>query len=148
MSHYSKTMLGAAIAVELAYIGFFILMTDGLSLGARSPTFMAFSVLGFLAAVAVVVFGQQMISKPPGHAFPDEREEMLEAKSEQSGARILEGGVLAVAALAIYQAAAAPDSLGSYSLTRPEGVVFAMVTIISIAAVGRMLLALVWDQRP
>ena len=147
MSHYAKLMLWAAIAVEIAYVGFFVAMTDGLSLGDRSPKFMSFSVLGFLAAVAFVIFLQQLLSKPVSRAFPDEREEIVDARTELFGSRCLEAGVLAVAALAIFEAAAGPDSLGSYSLTRPEAVVFAMITISSLAAIARMVLAMIQDQR-
>lgn len=147
MSHYAKLMLWAAIAVELAYVSFFVVMTDGLALGNRSPKFMSFAVLGFLAAVAFVIFLQQWLSKPASRAFPDEREEAVDAKAEQIGARCLEAGVLMVAGLAILEAATGPDSLGSYSLTRPEAVVFAMITISSQAAFARMVVAMFQEQR-
>lgn len=147
MSQYAKLMLWAAIAVELAYVGFFVAMTDGLTLGDRSPKFMSFAVLGFLAAVASVIFLQQWLSKPVSRPFPDEREEAVDAKAEQIGARCLEAGVLAVAVLAIFEAAVGSDSLGSYSLKRPEAVVFAMITISSLAAFSRMILAMFQDQR-
>lgn len=140
-------MLSAAIAVEIAYLVFFILMTDGLTLGSRSPRFMSFSVLGFLATVAAVVLAQQLLSKPATRHVPDEREELVDTTSEKFGGRILEAGVFAVAALAIYEAALGPHSLGSYSLTRSEGIVFAMITISSLAAVARMILAIVQDLR-
>lgn len=147
MSQYAKLMLWAAIAIELAYVGFFVLMTDGLTLGDRSPTFMGFTVLGFLATVAVVVFLQQFISKPVSRPLPDEREQAADTKSEQIGGRILDAGVFSVIALAIYEAAAGPNSLGSYSLARPEALVFAMVTISSLAAFTRTILAIIQDQR-
>lgn len=147
MSQYAKLMLWAAIAIELAYVGFFVLMTDGLTLGERSPKFMSLVVLGFLATVATVILIQQWMSKPPARFFPDEREQAVETKSDQVGGRILDAGVFAVIALAIYEAAAGPNSLGSYSLTRPEALVFAMITISSLAAVARMILALFQDQR-
>jgi hypothetical protein len=147
MSQYSKLMLWAAIAVELAYVGFFVLMTDGLTLGVRSPKFMSIAVLGFLATVAAVILVQQWMSKPITRPVPDEREEAVDTKSEQLGGRVLDAGVFAVAALAIYEAAAGPNSLGSYSITRPEAVVFAMITISSIAAVARMISAIIRDQR-
>ncbi|MGB3556863.1 MAG: hypothetical protein WBA25_19730 [Jannaschia sp.] len=121
-------------------------MTDGLALGDRSPKFMSFAVLGFLAAVAAVIFLQQWLSNPASRAFPDEREETVDAKAEQIAARCLEAEVLAVAALAIFEAAAGPDSLGSCSLTRPGAVVFAMITIISLATFVRMVLVTIQDQ--
>ena len=147
MSQYSKLILWATIAVAVAYIGFFLLMTDGFTLGVRSPTFMGFSVCGFLTTVAAVVLCQQLMIKPTERSRPDEREEFVDARSEQLGGRILEAGVFAVVALAIYEAAAGPGSLGSYSLARPEAIVFAMITISAFAAVARMILAIIQDQR-
>ncbi|MGC1505332.1 MAG: hypothetical protein WA782_14475 [Sulfitobacter sp.] len=147
MSHYTKLMLWSAIAVESAYVGFFILMTDGLALGERSPKFMSFAVVGFLVAVAVVILLQQWLSGPASRSFPDEREEALDAKAERFGAGFLEAGVFVIATLAIYEAAAGPNSLGSYSLTRPEGLVFAMITISSLAGFARMILAIIQDRR-
>lgn len=147
MSEYSKLMLWASIAVELAYIGFFVAMTDGLTLGDRSPGFMVVAVVGFLVVVAVGVFIERWFSKPVARSFPDEREQLVDARSEQIGARVLDAGVFGVVILAIYEASAGPNSLGSYSLTRPEALVFAMITISSLAAISRMLLGVIKDLR-
>lgn len=146
MSQYSKLMLWAAIALILTHIGFYISISDGLSLGERSPLFMAVAVLGFLGSVAFIIFLQQWISRPEARPFPDEREKAVDIRSEQVGGRILEGGVFAVIALTIYEASAEPGSFGSYSLTRPEGLLFALVTVISIAGLARFVVALVRDR--
>jgi len=140
-------MLWAAIGIEIAYIGFFVLMTDGLTLGQRSPQFMLIAVVAFLAVFAAIVLAQTWLGKPASRAFPDEREEAVDTRAEQISARLLEGGVFAVIALAIFEASTGPNSLGSYSLTRPEGLVFAMVTISGFAGVARMLLAASKDYR-
>lgn len=145
MSHYAKLMLWAAIAVVFAYTGFFISMSDGLTIGDRSPMFMALAVIGFLGTVGIIIFVQQWLSKPTARAFPDERERLLDGRSEQVGARILEAGVFAVIALVIYEASTGPGGLGTYSLMRPEALVFALITINAIAAVARMITAIVQD---
>ena len=147
MSQYAKLMLWAAIAVELAYIGFFVAMTDGLNLGTRSPRFLGFAVIGFMAAVAVIIAGQRLFLTAENRPFPDEREGLVDLKSERDGGRFLEAGLFIVIALAIYEASAGPNTLGSFSLTRPEAIVFAMITIAAFASVLRMLLAVVRDQR-
>lgn len=147
MSHYSKLMLWAAIAVEIAYIGFFISMTDSFALGARSPMFMTCAVLGFLAVVAIIITLQQVSSKPAPRQMPDEREQIVDSAAEQVGGRVLEAGVFVVIALTIYETAAGPNTLGSYSLVRPEALVFALITISAIAGVSRLLLSVIKDQR-
>ncbi len=146
MSDYGKLMLGAAAAVEICYIGFFVAMTDGLSLGERSPIFMSMSVIGFLVAIAAVFAASVLVLKPRSRAL-DEREEWNDVKSELAGGRFLEAGVLMIAALAIFEAASGPNTLGSYSLTRPEALVFALITVCAFASALRISIAIFRDHR-
>ena len=147
MSQYSKLMLWAALAIEIAYIGFFVAMTDGLALGDRSPLFMGCAVLGFMIALAVIIASQRVFLTPEARPFPDEREGVVDILSERDAGRFLEAGLFIVVGLAIYEASAGADALGSYSLSRPEAIVFAMITVTAFASIFRALMAVVRDLR-
>lgn len=147
MPPYEKLMFWAAAGIELAYIAFFLLMTDGLTLGDRSPGFLTSCVIGFMIIVALVIAAQQFLQESDTKNFPDEREMAVDTRSEQIGYRVLEAGIFAVIALALLESYSGPNSLGSYSLTRPEGIIFALVTITALAGLTRVLSAFAAARR-
>ena len=114
---------------------------------APTPTVIVAIILVVFVVVAIIITLQQVSSKPAPRQMPDEREQIVDSAAEQVGGRVLEAGVFVVIALTIYETAAGPNTLGSYSLVRPEALVFALITISAIAGVSRLLLSVIKDQR-
>ena len=137
MTGYEKLMLGGVIALLTAFAVFVALMTDGLILGPRGAGFMALCVLGFLALMTVIMI---IVVGPIPKSFPDEREQAIDQWSERIGYFTMEIGIFITIALALFEAS--DRSLGSYSLSRPEGLGFELITISTLAGLARLLTAL------
>lgn len=138
MSAYEKLHLGGFGALTIGYAGFAALMMDGMTLGSRGPGYMALLLLGYLAVLAVALGAfwiTAMRADNPERTLPDEREERIEDRADRVGYRLLDSAVAGLVGLVL--ADAVWGFLGSFSLTRPEAVVFALVTVSTLAGLAR-----------
>lgn len=139
MSQYFKILLAAAIAVFVAYAGFMSLILIGVS----SAKALTLGVLGYVAWVAIVIAVQAAMT--PGLA-PDEREALIDLRSEQLAARMFEAGIFALLALVLVSAFTGPEVLGCFAPNRPEALVAYLISIVTAATLARLTYAL-WQER-
>lgn len=139
MTTFATFQRRGAIVITLGYGLFVALMTDGLSLGQHSAGKMTAILLGafvLLALVLTLLWALQM-RQDGKRSRADEREEEIEAAAERAGYRVLDGAIFALLLLALSDAKW--GWLGSFALTRPEGLVFAIVTASASAGIGRFI---------
>jgi hypothetical protein len=139
MSGYERLMLGGAVGVIVAYVIFFMFMTDGWALGQRDTLFLAIAIIGFEIIVAVGL-GISLIGRyPKRKILPDEREEILDVSANGFGYYALEAALFFMLLLALLQSAFGDQFLGSYALNRPEAIVFWLITASALAGLARLL---------
>lgn len=146
MSRYQKFSLGLTLILSVTYLVFFLRMTDGLVLADHTASSMAWLLIlliVFLAICAIIWWIIVWSEKNGKDLVPDEREFQIEIRSESSAYWTMEIGISVVVAFAIAHAAYGETWLGSYSLMRPEGLVFALVSVIALAGIVRALFAFV-----
>jgi hypothetical protein len=139
MASFSTFQLRGAAAIAVAYVAFVVVMTDGFSLARHSAAELAVLVVGLVVMVGVafaLLWARQM-HRDGMRTVADEREEQVEAVAERVGYRVLDGALLLLMLLVLSDAAW--GWLGSFALTRPEGLVFALVSVSVSAALGRFL---------
>lgn len=139
MTSFATFQLRGAAVIALGYGVFVALMTDGLTLGQHSAEKMTTVVGGAFVVLAIVfalLWAWQM-RQDGKRSLADEREEQIEAASERAGYRLLDGAIFVLLLLALSDAKW--GWLGSFALTRPEGLVFALVTASASAGIGRFI---------
>lgn len=147
MTTYERMMLAGAGAIAAAYFIFALLMTDGWSLGARSAGFMGLCLLGFTVVLAASVIIGGVTAPKQSASIPDEREEILDIAAGSLAYHSLEVAVFIVILLGLLEHAMGVETLGSYSLTRSEGLVFWLVSTISFAGFVRLLGSFIMARR-
>lgn len=147
MSSYQKLMATAIAAVALSFIGFAIIILRQPSDVPMPSSTMTMIIIGYIAFVFCVIFAQQRFAKSPSRDFPDEREADLDVKSEQIGYRTLEAGVFILIALTLLGSSNNFAEWGRFSLMRPEGLIFALMSIVTFAGLARLISALLMDRR-
>ncbi len=139
MASFSTFQLRGAATIAAAYLAFVVVMTEGSSLSQHSASELAALVVGLvvMVGVAFAVLWVRQMHQDGGRKTADEREEQIEAVAERVGYRVLDGALFLLMLLVLSDAAW--GWLGSFALTRPEGLVFALVTASVSAALGRFL---------
>lgn len=133
----------SAVLMSAAYAMFAVLMFDAPTLGQRSANQMVLIIVGLFIglAIAFAVLWSQSMHQDGGRTRArtraDEREEQIEATAERAGYRLLDAAIFGLMLLAVSDAKW--GWLGSFALTRPEGLVFALVTASAFAGIGRFL---------
>lgn len=137
MSSFSNFQLRGAGLIGLGYAVFVTFMVDGFTLGQRSAGQMATLILCLflLLAVTFTVLWARQMHQDGKRRVADEREELIETAAERWGYRMLDIAIFVLMLLALCDAQW--GWLGSFSLTRSEGVIFALVSASSVAAFGR-----------
>ncbi|WP_309663216.1 hypothetical protein [Tabrizicola sp.] len=147
MTSFATFQLRGAGAIALAYAVFVVVMTDGLSLGQHSAVKLAALVVGLVIAVGItfaLLWARQMY-QDGRRTVADEREEQIEAVAERVGYRVLDSAAFLLVLLALTDAAW--NWLGSFALTRTEGLIFALVTVSASAATSRFLAGYIAARR-
>lgn len=137
MDSFARFQARSGLVVLAVYAGFVLWMIDGLALGQRSPlAILLVMVVAF--AMGAVLFGglwvAHMRSDGDRH-LADEREAAIEAKSERLAAQINDTGLLLLVLLALSEAEW--GWMGSFALTRMEGLVFALVSLSALSGLVR-----------
>ncbi len=137
MDSYARIQLRAAGLIAVFYSVFLIWMMNGLTLGSRSPEELGLFTAGTFV-VGAVLFGTLWIAHMVGDGdrrLADEREEVIEALAGRAAARVTEGALFVLLILALSDAKW--GWMGSFALTRTEGLVFALFTISALAGIVR-----------
>lgn len=139
MSSFAKFQMRSAVLMSAAYAMFAVLMLDGPTLGQRSANQMTLIIVGLFIglAIAFALLWSRSMHQDGGRTRADEREEQIEAAAERTGYRFLDAAIFGLMLLALSDAKW--GWLGSFALTRPEGLVFALVTASAVAGIGRFL---------
>ena len=147
MTSFSNFQLRGAGLIGLGYAAFVMLMLDGFALGQRGAGQMAIVILGLflLFAVAFALLWARQMHQDGKRRLADEREELIEAAAERAGYRILDAAIFVLMLVALTDAQW--GWLGSFALTRPEGVVFALVTASAAAGLARFVAGYVAARR-
>jgi len=144
MSRYQKFSLGLTAILSVSYLIFFMRMTDGLVLGDRTAGSMGWLLVLLMVSLtisAMILWVVVWSRKQGKDLVPDEREHQIETRSESRAYWAMEVGVTVLILLAIGHAAYGENWLGSYSLMRAEGLVFALVSVTALAGIVRAIFA-------
>lgn len=147
MTSFASFQIRGAAVIAAAYGLFLVLMLDGLTLGQHSAGQMALILVGsslLLALVFGVLWSQQM-HQDGKRTRADEREELIETSAERAGYYILDAAIFGLLVLALSDANW--KWLGSFTLTRPEGLVFALVMASVCAGLGRFVAGFIAARR-
>lgn len=137
MDSYARFQARSGLVIVVVYLGFLVWMTDGLTLGQHSPK----ALVMFMAAAFVAgagLFGGLWVAHMRGDGdrrLADEREAAIEAQAERQAARVTDAGLFALVMLALSDAQW--GWMGSYALTRTEGLIFALFTLSALAGLVR-----------
>ena len=147
MSSFSRFQMRSAVLMSAAYAMFAVLMFDAPTLGQRSANQMVLIIVGLFIglAIAFAVLWSQSMHQDGGRTRANEREEQIEATAERAGYRLLDAAIFGLMLLAVSDAKW--GWLGSFALTRPEGLVFALVTASAFAGIGRFLTGCIAARR-
>lgn len=137
MDSYARFQTRSGLVILGVYAGFVVWMTDGLTLGDHSPQALLFLMAGAFVAGAGL-FGGLWVAHMRGdgdrHQL-DEREAAIEAQAERQAARVTDAGLFVLVLLALSDAQW--GWMGSFALTRTEGLVFALFTLSALAGLAR-----------
>jgi hypothetical protein len=137
MESYVRFQALAGVAILAVYAGFVVWMIDGLALGQRSPqALLLFMVVAFFAGA--VLFGGLWIAhmcRDGDRRLADEREAAIEVQADRLGARVTEAGLAVLVLLALTNAQW--NWMGSFALTRTEGLIFALFTLSALSGSAR-----------
>lgn len=139
MSKYRKILLAAVAAIVTAYGGALALIVAQ----GGSALALTLGVVCYLVWVAAIIAVQAAVT--PGND-PDEREALIDLRSEQLSARVSEAGVFGLLALVLVSAFTGPEPLGWLAPTRTDTLVAYLITIVTAAALARLIYAL-WLER-
>lgn len=137
MNSYVRFQTRAGLVIVAVYAGFLVWMTDGLTLGQHSPQ----ALLTLMAAAFVagaVLFGGLWVAhmcRDGDRHQPDERESAIEAQAERQAARVTDAGLFVLVLLALSDAQW--GWMGSFALTRTEGLIFALFTLSALSGLAR-----------
>lgn len=134
MRQYRKIILAALGAVATGYAAVAIFIGPWSGEAGTSPTVLAACAIGYLLWVMAVLVVQAALTK---QECPDEREALIDQRSEKLGARLLEAGVFALIAGVVISAFVDPEGAGRFSVKDADTLVFYLLGIVTFAAVGR-----------
>lgn len=142
MSKYRRILLTAFVAVALGYLAVagLIIATPGTD-GPSAAAMMAYT-LGFLLWVGLAIAAQAALIRAQ---TPDEREALIHLRSDRLAAWTLEGGILALLALALIDELAGPGLLGRLAPRHLDALVLYLLGIVTTAALARLSYAL-WHE--
>lgn len=137
MSSFAGFQLKAAALIALVYLGFVFWMLDGWTLTPRSPEALGVFMLAAFVAGALGFGGlwvAHMRHDGP-RSLADEREASIEAAADRDAARVTDGALFFLVISALSDAKW--GWMGSFALTRLEGLVFALFSISALAGLVR-----------
>jgi hypothetical protein len=140
MARYEKLCLGSAAMIAAAYLGFCAGMIEGGALAPRGAGEILRLLFGLFALLAIGHAGLWIALARQGSTLPDECEAGIAASADRAGYFGAEAGIAALALLAMADMSGL-DALGSFAPTSPQRLIFALVTISMLVALGRLLLA-------
>lgn len=153
MSRYERMTLGSFLLIAAAYAAFFAVMTEGGQLLAGMPDHLLarlLAIFGFLMvghiALWVATWSRRDAQGRPGDAVPDEREEQIELRADRWGYFLGEAGLFLLLILAWLQWSGHVAG-GSFAPTTPQGLIFAIVTLSALVALGRQLVGFTLSRR-
>lgn len=134
MRYYRNIILAALGAVVTGYAAVALVIAPWNNDTAASPFVLASCTVGYLLWVIAVLVAQAMAGK---QSDPDERETLIDRDSEQLSARLLEAGVFVLIAGVIIGAILDPNGTSRFSTSHADTLVFYLLSIVTIAAIGR-----------
>lgn len=144
MSRYERFSWIATALIMGAWIALTILFWNGASLADLGTRQMAIS-LGIVLAAATVglaLAATTLWSKHSRAREPlDEREISIDNRAEKYSYRILDGCISTLIVAILWETAYGPNLIGNFSLLKPEGLIFALASILIIAALTRFITA-------
>lgn len=153
MTRYERMTLGSFLLISAAYAAFFAVMTEGGQLSARMPDHMLaglLAIFGFLAvghiALWITTWSRRDAQGRPDDAVPDEREEQIELRADRWAYFLGEAGLFLLLVLAWLKWSGYAAG-GSFTPTTPQGLIFAIVTLSALVALGRQLVGFTLSRR-
>lgn len=134
MRYYRKIILTALAAVATGYAAVAFIIGPWNEGANTPPTVLAACAIGYLLWVMAVLVVHATLTK---EEHPDEREALIDQRSEQLSARLLEAGVFAVIAGVIIGAFVDPEGSGRFTATDADTLVFYLLGVVPFAAIGR-----------
>jgi hypothetical protein len=137
MDSYARFQARSGLLILGVYAGFVVWMTDGLTLGNHSPQALFLIMVGAFVAGAMLFGGLWVahMRRDGDRHQPDEREAAIEAQAERQAARVTDAGLFVMVLLALSDAQW--GWMGSFALTRTEGLIFALFTLSALAGLAR-----------
>ncbi len=148
MSRYETMTLGSIGLICLAWSGFVMGMTKHGLLADPGPAGVGRLLLVLILALILTHAGLWMIAwaRKGRDAVPDEREQGIERLADRAGYWLTDAGIFALIVMALAEASV-PGRFGSFGLTTPQGLIFALVTLNFIVGVGRLVVAFVLSRQ-
>ncbi len=150
MSYYEKIIQGLSVAIIVAYGSFVFMMVgdDGL-IAANAGYLLTCLVIYVVVIIIITVICIVYLSSKSKqqNVEPDEREELVDIKSERVGYFILEFSVIGLVLLSLVEAFNGNEAFGSFSLTSSAGLIFALISVVSISGFSRLVAAIIGTHR-
>lgn len=134
MRQYRKIILAALGAVATGYATVAVVIGPWNGSTPTSPAVLASCAIGYLLWVMAVLAVQVILTQ---NEHPDEREALIDQRSEQLNARLLEAGVFALIAGTVISAFVDPDGTSRFAATDADTLVFYLLGVVTFAAIGR-----------
>lgn len=144
MRQYRKIILTALVAVATGYAAIAVIIGPWKGDAATSPAVLASCAAGYLLWVFAVLLVQ---ATGTSSEAPDERERLIDQRSEQLTARLLEAGVFALIAGVVIAAFVDPQRTSRFSPSQPDTLIFYLLGIVTFAALGRFAFILHQETR-
>lgn len=144
MRYYRKIILGALGAVATGFAAVTTVIGPWAGDAMTSKTVLATCAIGYLLWVMAVLVVLATLTK---QEHPDEREALIDQRSEQLNARLLEAGVFALIAGVVISAFTDPEGSSRFSASNADTLVFYLLGIVTFAAIGRFAFILYHEVR-
>ncbi|HAT85993.1 hypothetical protein [Cohaesibacter gelatinilyticus] len=144
MSRYERFSWTATALLLSAWAALTIQFWNGNNLAELETRQMAISLGLILAAatIGLVLASTTLWSKKTKARDPlDEREISIENRAEKYSYYVLDGCISTLIVAILWETAYGPNLIGNFSLLKPEGLIFALASILIIAALTRFITA-------